>query len=90
MCDRCGAIFSEKREGWQTFSVSRQSRNQHGMLQTTSEDYDACPECAFSGVVQPVVKEIPPQEVVEFLPEDRVSKYPEKLRANSQYGKNAE
>lgn len=65
MCDKCGEIFSERREGWQTFSVSRASVNPYGQPIQITEEYDACPACAFNGTVQPVLKAIedrPPME----------------------------
>lgn len=58
MCDKCGNIFSEKAEGWQTFSVSRQTTNPHGIPVSVTDEYDACPQCSFTPSVQPVIQEI--------------------------------
>lgn len=45
MCDRCGTTFSEKQEGWSTFSGSTRKRDNNGQWVTASDTLDSCPEC---------------------------------------------
>ncbi len=55
MCDRCGAIFSTNREGWQTFTGSQRTMVD-GLPRHITANMDACPECAVkfqTGEVQP-------------------------------------
>lgn len=45
MCDRCGTIFSERDEGWSTFSGSTRKRDNEGKWVTQTDSLDSCPEC---------------------------------------------
>lgn len=45
MCDRCGSVFSERAEGWTTFSGGTRRKNQDGQWVTLQDTMDQCPEC---------------------------------------------
>lgn len=47
MCDRCATVFSERAEGWTTFSGTTRKRDQNtGQMVTVTDQLDQCPECA--------------------------------------------
>lgn len=46
MCDRCGEIFSERAEGWSTFSGATRKKNDDGQWITQSDTLDSCPTCS--------------------------------------------
>lgn len=46
MCDRCGAVFSELAEGWQTYQGTTIKRDDDGRRITVAVNQDACPDCA--------------------------------------------
>lgn len=49
MCDRCGAIFSELRDGWQAFTANTVKRDRvTGKTYTLQAAMDACPECSIA------------------------------------------
>ena len=46
MCDRDGEIFSERAEGWSTYTgVIRRREEKTGKLITVEQTLDACPTC---------------------------------------------
>jgi len=46
MCDRCATVFSERAEGWSTFSGSTRRKNpQTGKIEMITDDLDSCPDC---------------------------------------------
>ena len=46
MCDRCGTIFSERAEGWGTFTGTTSRRNERtSRMETITESLDLGPEC---------------------------------------------
>jgi hypothetical protein len=46
MCDRCGTVFSEKADGWSTFSGSTRRKDpQTGKVEMISDQLDSCTEC---------------------------------------------
>jgi hypothetical protein len=47
MCDRCGTIFSERSEGWSTFTgTTRRKDPATGEWKNMSDSLDSCPECS--------------------------------------------
>ena len=47
MCDKCGDIFSENAEGWETGTMSKMVRDQYtGEARTMTLRVDACVGCA--------------------------------------------
>ena len=53
MCDKCGTVFSELKDGWQTYTATTVSRkrSESGRVQgagreTITVQMDACPACA--------------------------------------------
>ena len=46
MCDRCGTVFSERGEGWSTFSGSTRKKDAEGKWVTVTDTLDSCPECS--------------------------------------------
>lgn len=46
MCDRCGAVFSELVEGWQTYQALTFKRDDEGRRVSVPVSQDACPTCA--------------------------------------------
>lgn len=56
MCDKCGRIFSELADGWQTFTVVTKKKDDHGRVRDELVAMDACPECAFQGTTEPTIK----------------------------------
>jgi hypothetical protein len=52
MCDRCGSVFSELADGWQSYSattVLRRKKGETGPAQTMQTvQMDACPSCAIA------------------------------------------
>ena len=46
MCDRCGEVFSELVDGWETFQVTRIDEDDDGRKVTRTEARDGCPACA--------------------------------------------
>lgn len=53
MCDRCGAIFSEREDGWTTFTGTRVARDQHGQQRNTTEQIDTCAACTIGPAQTP-------------------------------------
>jgi hypothetical protein len=57
MCDRCATVFSERAEGWSTYTGSVRRKNQQtGRIEMVSDELDACPECTelqFQGPTRP-------------------------------------
>lgn len=50
MCDRCGNIFSETEDGWQTFTATTRQRDPKSkQWQTVQAVLDACSSCAIGG-----------------------------------------
>lgn len=45
MCDRCGNIFSERQEGWGTFTGTSFRKDETGRRYQESVQLDACPVC---------------------------------------------
>lgn len=46
MCDRDGTVFSERAEGWGTFTGTTQRRDERtGRIVPVSETLDLCPSC---------------------------------------------
>lgn len=56
MCDRCGLIFSENEDGWQTFQGATIKRTEGGGSKSVTVMMDACPACAVSTEQTPVPK----------------------------------
>ena len=44
MCDRCGNMFSERSEGWETYTATMMVKKPYPHAITTV--LDACPDCA--------------------------------------------
>lgn len=50
MCDRCGNIFSEREDGWETYTATQVKKNPDTRRRETETVYlDACPTCAVGG-----------------------------------------
>jgi hypothetical protein len=49
MCDRCGNIFSEREDGWSTFTGSTVKRDQNGQQRATTDQIDTCQVCTTIG-----------------------------------------
>lgn len=49
MCDRCGAIFSERDTGWETYQGNRVVRDPDGGNHAVRMQLDSCAECASGG-----------------------------------------
>ena len=60
MCDKCGTIFSENAEGWQTMSATNRRKNADGQWINESVVLDTCPDCSFQAATIPTVKAILP------------------------------
>ena len=45
MCDTCGNIFSENKEGWTTGTISRKVK-ENGRTTFKEQVQDACPDCS--------------------------------------------
>jgi len=45
MCDRCGSVFSERQEGWTTFTGATRKKDQDGKWVTVNDTMDQCTEC---------------------------------------------
>lgn len=45
MCDKCDRVFSEREEGWQTFTGTTM-RKRNGRREPVSETLDMCSDCA--------------------------------------------
>lgn len=48
MCDRCGSVFSELAEGWQTFTGTTFRKDDKGARVSVNQTLDACPSCAIA------------------------------------------
>lgn len=46
MCDKCGTIFSELEDGYQSFTATTVKRDENGMTHNVQQAMDACPSCA--------------------------------------------
>lgn len=54
MCDRDGVIFSERAEGWGTFTgTTRRVNERTGRAESISETLDLCPGCNGNGKSAP-------------------------------------
>lgn len=63
MCDRCATVFSERQEGWTTFTGSTRKRDRTtGKWITVSEEMDQCPDCT-ELTVTPTRPELLPSQV---------------------------
>lgn len=51
MCDKCQTVFSERDEGWQTFTGTTM-RKRNGRREPVSETLDMCPACAIGGIME--------------------------------------
>jgi len=52
MCDRCGTIFSEREDGWATFTGTRVARDQNtGAQRAVTDQQDTCAACTIGGSV---------------------------------------
>jgi hypothetical protein len=59
MCDRCGTIFSERADGWSTFSGTTRKRDpETGKFDTVSDTLDSCPECTEMLTSPPVARPV--------------------------------
>lgn len=55
MCDRCGNIFSELKDGWQTYRAVTVKRNpENGTTYQVEVSMDSCPDCALNALVNPI------------------------------------
>jgi hypothetical protein len=45
MCDKCGTTFSERAEGWSTFTGTTRKRDDEGRWINQTDTLDSCPEC---------------------------------------------
>lgn len=55
MCDRCGNIFSEREDGWETYTATQVKKNPDSKRRETETVYlDACPNCALGGFDTPL------------------------------------
>jgi hypothetical protein len=59
MCDRCSTIFSERGEGWSTFTGATRKRNDDGQWVTQSDTLDSCPECTELMTAPPQMRPVP-------------------------------
>jgi hypothetical protein len=59
MCDRCGDIFSERGEGWSTFSGATRKKDDNGQWITQSDTLDSCPTCTELMTAPPQVRPVP-------------------------------
>lgn len=50
MCDKCNRVFSEREDGWQTFTGST-FRKVRGKRELVSEVLDMCPDCAIGDII---------------------------------------
>lgn len=48
MCDRCGTVFSELADGWQTYQAATFKKDDEGRRISVSVMMDACPACAIN------------------------------------------
>lgn len=62
MCDKCGQIFSENADGWETFTATKRI---HAEERPRVVQLDACPDCSFMGNVEPRVKAVMGMPYVE-------------------------
>lgn len=68
MCDRDGAVFSERAEGWGTFTGSTTRRNERtGRMESITETLDLCPQCNAPATVARSVAAIPSVPAAERL-----------------------
>ena len=56
MCDRCSSIFSERAEGWSTYTGAIRKRDDNGQWVTQSDTLDSCPECTELMTAPPPVR----------------------------------
>jgi hypothetical protein len=76
MCDRCGSIFSENEDGWQTFQGSTIKRNPlTGERRAETVAMDACRACSFRPVTDEPIPSlpIPPSDPSAFKLSDDVA-----------------
>lgn len=68
MCDRDGNIFSERAEGWGTFTGTTSRRDERsGRMVTVSETLDLCPQCNRNATTPQAVVAIPSVPAAERL-----------------------
>lgn len=54
MCDRSGTVFSERAEGWGTFTgTTRRFNERTGRTENITETLDLCPTCNATGSTRP-------------------------------------
>jgi hypothetical protein len=46
LCDKCGEVFSENENGWQTFTATTMQEDENGVMTEVKQALDACPACA--------------------------------------------
>lgn len=46
MCDKCGTVFSENEDGWQTFTATTTKYDDSGQARQIQQRLDACPSCS--------------------------------------------
>jgi hypothetical protein len=55
-CDKCGTIFSEREEGWETYTAKRMVRGKETRERySESVALDVCPSCAMGDFETSVV-----------------------------------
>lgn len=56
MCDKCGNIFSEHAEGWQTYTATTRVKDSRGNWSNETVVMDACPDCSFQPSPTPTIR----------------------------------
>jgi hypothetical protein len=59
MCDRCSTVFSERTDGWSTFTGSTRKRDADGKTVMISDTLDSCPECSELMTAPPQQRPVP-------------------------------
>jgi hypothetical protein len=65
MCDKCGNIFSELAEGWQSYTVSTRKKDANGYFRNEAVAMDACPPCSFQETPEPTIRQLAATRVVD-------------------------
>lgn len=75
MCDQCGNIFSEREDGWGTYTGAVVKRNAHGKQEANPETLDSCPRCTSPSIMTPrvAIGETPIDRVARTLTEAEIS-----------------
>jgi hypothetical protein len=80
MCDRCGTLFSERAEGWGTFTGTTTRRNERtGRPETVTETLDLGPECNAAANNPVTVKALTPSTAADRLADINAGKVPDGL-----------